>query len=173
MTQFSDNGADEVFDVTPYLKLFFDKEGRWFQNGAEIVHPQVYLLFSRSLERTHDGGYQVRVGQEICRVEVEDAPFVVKRVTELDQGRVRMELNDGTEEIFEPERFWIGEENVPYTRVKEGRFRARFSRPAYYQLARHIVSDADEEQFYFMQNGKRIPVGLGSQDEHGPGDSSG
>ena len=135
MTQFSGEGTDEVFDATPYLKLFFDKEGRWFQNGAEIVHPQVYLLFSRSLERAQDGGYQVRVGQEICRVEVEDAPFVVKNVTELDEDRLRMELNDGTREIFEPERFWIGEENVPYAFVKEGRFRARFSRPAYYQLA--------------------------------------
>ncbi|MEJ2719180.1 MAG: DUF1285 domain-containing protein, partial [Deltaproteobacteria bacterium] len=170
MTQFSGNGPDDVFDATPYLKLVFDKEGRWFQNGAEIIHSEVYLLFSRSLERAHDGAYQVRIGKEICRVEVEDAPFVVRNVTELSKDCFRLELNDGTGEIFEPERFWIGEENVPYTSVKEGQFHARFLRPAYYELAKHIVSDADEKRFYLEQDGKRIPVRMDQPDKHSPGD---
>lgn len=150
--------TDRFFDVTPYLKLFIDKDGRWFQNGAEIIHPEIYLYFNSVLEKSPAGEYRIRCAREICRVEVEDAPFVVHRVVEHDQGRIRLELNDRTVESFQPERFWIGKNNVPYVEVKGGAFHARFSRPAYYQLARHIHSDETETAFYFEMDGKRTRI---------------
>ncbi|MBI4962685.1 MAG: DUF1285 domain-containing protein [Desulfomonile tiedjei] len=158
MEENPNNNATEVFDASPYLKLFIDKEGRWFQNGAEIVHPEIYRLFNQALEKSPDGGYLVRMGQEICSVEVEDAPFVVKRMIEDDHDRLLLELNDGTQEPFDPKTFWIGEQNIPYCRVKNGGFHARFSRPAYYQLARHIVTDEDEKEFFLLLDGERVPI---------------
>ena len=153
-----DGKGEQVFDATPYLKLFIDKDGRWFQNGEEIIHTAIYGQFCAMLEKTADGGYQVRMGREICGVEVEDAPFVVKSVIENAQGEISIQLNDRTTEPFDPDGFWIGKENVPYCSVKDGSFHARFSRPAYYQIAHYIDSDPQGEEFFFRVNGKRIPV---------------
>lgn len=153
-----DNNAGEVFDASPYLKLVIDKEGNWFQNGAEIVHPEIYRLFNQLLEKAPDGGYLVRMGCEICKVEVEDAPFVVKRLIENDHAQLELELNDGSREPFDPKFFWIGDQNIPYCRVKNTVFHARFSRPAYYQLARHIVTDENEQEFFLLLDGERVPI---------------
>jgi hypothetical protein len=152
------NDPGEVFDASPSLKLVIDKEGRWFQNGAEITHPEIYRFFNQLLEKSPDGGYLVRMGREICRVEVEDAPFVVKRLIENNQAQLLLELNDDTQEPFDPKAFWIGEHNIPYCRVKNGTFHARFSRPAYYQLARYIITDENEKEFFLFLNGERVPV---------------
>ena len=158
MTGTPNEGAEVFFDATPFLRLIIDKDGRWFQNGAEIIHKGIYREFCSLLEKTADGGYRVRLGREVCRVEVEDAPFVVIQVTEDREERVSICLNDGTIEPFVPENFWIGKENVPYTHIKGGKFHARFSRPAYYQLARYIVSDASEESFFLNLDGKHLPI---------------
>jgi len=158
MDPFSDQLGDQVLDASPYLKLVIDKEGRWFQNDAEIIHPQIYRQFCSMLEKTSDGGYQVRMGREICRVHVEDAPFVVQRVMEGDEAEMSILLNDGTVEPFLPESFWIGPHNVPYCKVKQGVFHARFGRPAYYQLAAHMIADDEEKEFILVVGTKRFSV---------------
>ena len=158
MTENSTDGNGEIFDVSPYLKLVIDKDGRWFQNGAEIIHPEIFRMFTGLLEKTADGGYIIQFGRETCRVEVEDAPFVVQCVNEEAEGRIVIQLNDDSLEALDPERFWIGSENVPYCKVKEGVFHARFSRPAYYQLARYIVSGDDEKVFFLLIDGKRTEI---------------
>ncbi len=158
MTDLQEKTAESVFDATPYLKLFIDKDGRWFQNGKEIIHSGIYKLFAGSLEKASDGGYQVRMGQQICRVEVEDAPFVVKSVIDENQGPISIVLNDGSEEPLDPQSFWIGAENVPYCRVKGGVFPARFSRPAYYRLVGHIVAGENENEFFFRIGDEQIPI---------------
>ena len=147
-----------MFDASPYLKLEIDREGRWFQNGAEIIHPKIYRGFNKILERGPDGGYQVRLGKEICRVHVEDAPFVVQRIHKDSRSSIVLELNDGTREDFRPDRFWIGDGNIPYTMVKGDSFHARFSRPAYYQLAEHIVGDDNKNAFFFLIDGEKRPI---------------
>jgi hypothetical protein len=158
--QESENG--KLFDASPYLKLFIDKDGRWFQNGAEIIHRQIYRQFNQMLERSPDGGYRVRMGKEICDVEVEDAPFVIVSVSLDEQGRISMELNDGETETLDPECLWIGGDNVPYCQVKGDSFHARFSRPAYYQLAKFIVTD-DEKEFFIVVEGRRTRISSNSK----------
>ena len=148
MTENSTMGNGDIFDVSPYLKLVIDKDGRWFQNGAEIIHPEIFRMFTGLLEKTADGGYIVQFGREICRVEVEDAPFVVQCVNEEAEGRIVVQLNDGSLEPLDPERFWIGSENVPY-RKRRYISRGCVSRPAYYQLARYIVSGDDGRSLFF------------------------
>ena len=156
MDQTPPDENQQVFDATPYLKLFIDKDGRWFQNDAEIIHPNVYAVFCQALEVTPDGGYQVRIGREICRVEVEDAPFVVQAMIEKKNKRLLMHLNDGSEEVFDPEPFYIGKGNVPYTEVKGRTFKARFSRRAYYQLAEFVIEQNGD--FYLNVSGKRSRI---------------
>ena len=145
-------------DVTPYLKLVIEKDGRWFQNGVEIIHPEIYKYFNELLEKTADGGYQIRSGNEFCSVEVEDAPFVVQAVSEVEDGKIYIRLNDGSDEPLKPEWFWIGRDNVPYCLIKSGSFHARFSRPAYYTLARHIVADEEGQNFFLHIDGRRTAI---------------
>ncbi|MDQ7781282.1 MAG: DUF1285 domain-containing protein [Desulfomonilaceae bacterium] len=158
MSHVGNGDKEQIFDATPYLKLFIDKDGRWFQNGKEIVHETIYRQFCAMLEKTSSGGYQVRMGRELCAVEVEDAPFVVKGVIEGPHGSISLRLNDGTTELFDPARFWIGKENVPYCTIRDGLFHARFSRAAYYQIARHIEADPDGTEFFFHFDGKQTRV---------------
>lgn len=158
MTDSQESSAESVFDATPYLKLFIDKDGRWFQNGKEIIHTGIYRLFAGSLEKASNGGYQVRMGRQICEVEVEDAPFVIKSVIDDAEGPISILLNDGSEELFDPRSFWIGADNVPYCRVKDGVFHARFSRPAYYLLTGHIVEGDGDDEFYFLIGDERTPI---------------
>ncbi len=155
----SRNGQQNMRDVTPYLKLVIDKDGRWFQNGTEIIHPEIYKYFNQLLEKTADGGYQIRRGHEFCSVEVEDAPYVVQAVDEVEKSKVYIRLNDGSDELLKPEWFWIGRDNVPYCLIKNGSFHARFSRPAYYALARHIVADEEGQNFFLHIDGRRTAIG--------------
>lgn len=161
MEEDSNYFLDEIFDVSPFVKLFIDKNGVWFQNGVEMIHPGIRSLFYGMLEKTPFGTYQIRMGAEICSVEVEDAPFVVTAVLNGDGGSIRIALNDGCAETLDPEGLWIGAENVPYCRVKAGSFHARFSRPAYYQLANYIVSDDECEEFFLVVGGRKTPVKFG------------
>ncbi len=104
----------------------------------------------------------VRIGREICSVIVHDAPFVVTTVDHQPDGSVWIKLSDGTTEELKPDCLWIGNDNIPYSKVKNGVFHARFSRAAYYQLARHIVMDEKEGKYYLGTGNRKyeIPVRL-------------
>ncbi len=154
--------SSPYFDVTPHLRLFIDKEGTWYQNGVEIIHAGVRRQFMESLEISPEGGYRIRVGREVCKVEVEDAPYVVLGIVDYGDGSLGLELKDADAEIFNPETFWINDQNIPYSMVKDGRFPARFSRPAYYDLAQRIVSDERNQTFLLVLNGKSWPVRIGT-----------
>lgn len=146
------------FDATPYLRLFIDKEGKWYQNGAEIIHSGVLNQFLEALEKDQAGGYRIRIGREVCAVEVEDTPFIVLRVVKQDNGELSLELNDGGHENFKSDSFWINNQNIPYSMVKNGEFPARFSRPAYYELAKWVVFDEEKQTFFLDINGELKPI---------------
>ncbi len=153
------NSGDQiVFDSTKYLKLEIDKDGRWFQNGAEISHPGIRSQFFQALVKTQDGGYQVRIGREVCSVIVHDAPFVVRTVDVSADGNLLLKLSDDTIETLEPGLLWIGEGNVPYVTVKAGAFHARFSRPAYYELAKCLLCDENDGKYYFSTSSGRHEI---------------
>lgn len=141
-------GDDQVFDSTKYLRLEIDKDGVWIQNGAPMTHPGIRAQFFQALAKTDDGGYQVRIGREVCSVIVHDAPFVVTTIDRHPGDRIILKLSDETEEELKPESLWIGKDNIPYTRIKEGAFHARFGRAAYYQLAKYIVFDEKDGKYY-------------------------
>jgi uncharacterized protein len=139
-------------------ELMIEKDGTWRYNGQPIVNRAIYLFFNQSLEQTPDGGYQVRVGEEVSPVAVEDTPFVVTQV-ELreDAGAFVITLNDETEEGLQLETLAVGKDNVLYCAVKGGKFQARFLRPSYYQLTEHLQQDA-EDRFYIYLNGKKYYI---------------
>lgn len=143
--------------------LRIDKEGRWFFQGEEITHRKTYLLYSRSLTRDESGRIILRVGREQCPVEVEDAPFVVTTVEFIpfgldSQEAIWLTLNDETREKLDPATLRIGPGNIPYCKVREGMFEARFSRNAYQLLVPHIQHDEKENRFFLSLNKTKYPL---------------
>jgi hypothetical protein len=137
-----------------------DREGRWFFRGEEITHRRTYLLYCRSLTRDASGRIILRIGREQCPVEAEDAPFVVTTIEFTPSGpgypeAIWLTLNDETREMLDPETLKIGEENIPYCKVRSGMFEARLSRNAYQLLVPHIQMDERENRFFLSLNGKK------------------
>jgi len=69
-------------------------------------------------------------------------------------------LNDETREKLELDTLCISKENIPYIRVKNGEFEARFLRPAYYEFMKYLKKQGDN--YYITSKGakhilKRIP----------------
>ena len=143
-------------------ELFIDKEGTWLYNGQPIVNRAIYLFFNQNLEYNPAGGYQVRVGDEVSPVAVEDTPFVVTDVslvlgTEQQESFFSITLNDETKERLDLETLSVGKDNVLYCAAKGGMFRARFLRPSYYRLTEHIQQEA-EDRFYIPLNGSKYYI---------------
>ena len=142
-----------------YDRLRLDSEGNWFCADGEITHPRTMQLFSRSIKKTPAGGYQLVIGKESCPIEVEDTPFMVRRV-DFSPDRIFLTLNDDTEEILDLSSLKIGENHILYCRVKGGEFPARFLRKAYYQLADRVEYN-QKWGYYLVINREIFPLQQG------------
>ncbi|MGB9699510.1 MAG: hypothetical protein ACPL5I_09005 [Thermodesulfobacteriota bacterium] len=143
--------------------LRIDKEGRWFFQEEEITHWRTYLLFNRNLIRDENGKLKVRIGQEECPVEPEDAPFVVKSLDfnlgpDGELKSITLILNDESREELNPETLFIGRENVLYCLVRKQTFTARFSRNAYQLLFPFIHHAAEENRFFLVIDGQKYEL---------------
>ncbi len=136
-------------------EIRFGKDGHWYGDGDVIDNPRIAQLFSSSVERDPNGGYRLRVGDEIASIVVDDTPYVVTAVTVSD--RVAVTLNDGTVERIDPDALEVGEANVFYCPVKQGAERARFLRPAHYQLAAYI-DESSEGGFVLQVDDRAFPI---------------
>src|SRR5258708_3258315 len=117
--------------------ISFGRDGRWYSDGEAINNARIAGLFSRCLRQTDDGRWQIAMADERAFVTIEDTPWVVTRVDAEPDGGFRLQLNDGSQEPLDARSLSVGAANVLYARVKGGH-RARFLRPAYYQLASAI-----------------------------------
>jgi hypothetical protein len=146
----------------PPCMIFVSKEGKWFHEGAEIIHRPIFLWMIQSLEKTEDGLFIVHLNNRKCYLEVEDTPLVVQRVDLIQEGseknaHLRLTLNDESQEILDPKTLRISSDSVIYCTVKDGQFPARFLRPAYYQLAENITED-NSGGFVLKLNEKEYPI---------------
>jgi hypothetical protein len=108
-----------------------DVDGDWYDGDVQITHPGILANLRATLRRDAGGHFiQTRVR---LPVRVDDAPFVVTRM-ERRGDTFRLWLNDGTEEALDPATLRLGAGDIPYAAVKQGAFRARFSRAAAWQL---------------------------------------
>lgn len=137
--------ADQKTSLPPCM-IFVSKEGKWYHDGAEIIHRPIFLWMIQSLEKTEDGLYIVHMNNQKCYLEVEDTPLVVTQVSFGAEGpkgpeQVLLTLNDDSQEVLDPGTLRINAESILYCTVKNGQFPARFLRPAYYQIAEKIYED--------------------------------
>ena len=133
--------------------LYLNKEGRWYHEGIEITHEKTCSLFYRHLSKEGDGRYYIRIGNEIAKVAIEDAPYVVRsvHVSKDPKGTIsdyKLLLSDGSQELLDPRTLFVGKRNVLYCRVKDGNHLARFSRPAYQLLCSHLQYDEENDRYW-------------------------
>jgi uncharacterized protein len=133
--------------IDPTRKISFGKDGWWYANDERIQNRRINVLFSQYLRKTPAGTYEIAIGWDKVAVEIDDAPYVVTRVTgEPEQGFI-LRLNDESEEPLDPSTLYVGQEHVLYCRVKGREHIARFLRPAYYQLTAYVQEDAASGSF--------------------------
>lgn len=144
-----------------------DKNGVWYYQGAEIIRHDILEMFYENMEKDDTGRYLIQMGAEMCWVEVEDTPWIVKEVdlvhgSEGRPSKFQIRLSDNSVEILQLEHLWVGDEDVLYCTIKEGRFHARFSRPAYYEFSKYIQFDEKRQQYFVAMNGKEYGIQLRS-----------
>jgi len=142
-------------------KISFRKDGNWYSDEERIDNPRIALLFSKSIQQNPDGSFFLKVAEERAPIVVEDTPYVVKAVEDNGRGGFDIVLNDDEREPLDPSSLEVGPENVLYTRVKNGRFRARFLRSAYYHLSQNFAAEPSGG-FVFKLNGKSYPLKIAS-----------
>ncbi len=139
-------------------KISFRRDGNWYTDEERIDNPRIALLFSRSIRQNPDGSYFLQVGDERASISVEDTPYVVKSLEGDGANGFIAIINDDEREPLDASSLEVGADNVLYCRVKNGAFRARFLRPAYYHLSGSLEMD-DDGGFVFNVAGRRYRVG--------------
>lgn len=138
----------------PNLRI--DREGVWFADGGEVTHAGIVANLWSNL-RVDAEGHFLQIGPVRIPVEVEDAPLVVVRV-ERDGDGLAVTLSDGSREPLRPETLRLGAGEVPYGRVKDGAFEARFSRAAAYELLQRVEYDEASERGTLVLGSARYPL---------------
>ena len=142
-----------------------DLDGLLWQGDEAYDEPAIYEMFHRGMARTPDGKLFAICQGERCWVDAADTAFVVDSVGIATDAAgavvgVMLVLKGGIQEPLDPASLSVGDENVLYAMVRDGEFPARFSRKAYYELARHIVPAApgEDEEFILPIGGRRYPI---------------
>jgi hypothetical protein len=133
-------------------RFLIDKRGNWFQDGIKIQHRITYLYNNKLLKRDEHGEYYLDEGSGKLYIKVEDTPFVVKMVDKRSDG-FYINLNDETREKLDLKTLGINSENIPYAKIKNSEFDARFTRAAYYEFMKDLKKEDDN--FYILSNGEK------------------
>jgi hypothetical protein len=138
-------------------KISFRRDGNWYSDDQRIDNQRIAELFSRSIRRNPDGSFYLQVADERASITVEDTAYVVKAIDgDCQQGFV-ITTNDNERERLDPLTLEVAPDNVLYSRVKGGKYRARFLRSAYYHLARFFEPDS-QAGFALTVAGRRYPI---------------
>ena len=73
----------EKSESIPPCLIFVAKDGKWYHEGAEIIHRPIFLWLIQSLEKDEEGNFIVHLNNQKCTLEVEDTPLVVHQVEQV------------------------------------------------------------------------------------------
>jgi hypothetical protein len=155
----STDNSSEVKMETDSDELYVDEEGDWYYQDSKIIRDGIIELFMDNMYLDPGGGFLIQREQSRCFLKTADTPFVIYRVDRMMSGdaqseQIVMRLKHLSKcEILDAATLFVGKHNALYCRIRDGRFPARFSRPAYYQLAEWVQEDPESGEFYIELNG--------------------
>jgi hypothetical protein len=117
--------------------ITFGRDGRWYCDGEAIANRAICRLYARSMTIDSDGTARLQFGEDRATVRLEDTPWVVVGLDGTSEHGFQVRLNDDSTEPLDLATLRVGPDHVLYCRVK-ARHEARFLRPAYYALMRHV-----------------------------------
>jgi hypothetical protein len=122
--------------------IVLDADGRFWDHGQPVENPAMQRAFHRWIEKhPDDGRFILTNGYDWTYFTVEDAPFLITRCAPGLAGLL-LRLDDDSEEPLNGP-LWVGARGALYTRVKGGRFDARFDRAVQAGLGEILVSTPD------------------------------
>ena len=134
--------ADQMPPLCGDFNIRIDRDGRWYYMGSPIGRLALCKLFATVLNRKADGSYWLTTPVENGRIEVEDVPFVIIGMTQVDTDAgpaVQFRSNLDHEFIVDadhPLRVEVDPhtgEPTPYVVVTKG-LEGRINRAVFYDL---------------------------------------
>lgn len=116
-------------------EIRLDANGNWTHEGLDFENERIIELFNRSVARTDGGTWVLVIGRFTYPIEVEDTGYFVERLHWTSAAGPTLSLSDHTEEPLDPDTLEYRPHGRLYCRIREGQFRARFKKTAYYDLA--------------------------------------
>ena len=122
------------------FRFYVDKNCNWFQDTKPITHKGICNFNYQNLHSDKDGDFYMKECKLKVYVKFEDQPFLVKSVdiVDIEKNKILIFLNDTTRETLNVKSLFF-KDNIPYCKVKEKKFMAKFARPALFQLSKAIT----------------------------------
>lgn len=144
-------------DINSDVRLKIDKDGRWYYGEQEITHPGVLKAFQSALSCDEHGIHTVTIDNEICTVEVCDAPLIALTLREDSQGFLLI-LAAGEIHRLNPLSLKIGLSGAFYADGPRG-LEIKFSRAAHNLLALSIEDDGSNYLLKIATQTYRLHLG--------------
>jgi uncharacterized protein len=162
--------TEQPQNESPEIRI--DRDGVWYYRNMEMKRHEIVQYFYKHLQRDDQGNYRIELNNEHCLIQVEDVPYVIRSVSWGSAGvdgqpGMSISLSDGSCEELDPETIRIGEKDVLYCRVKEKEYEARFSRQAYYQLAKNINHDPHQNRYFITIGNRSFALAVKQSTENG------
>jgi len=144
-----------------------DTEGLWFYRGLEMTRRDIVQFFYQNLAMDESGRHSIQIGRQIYPVEVEDTAYVVWNIRAIpgkggSEDFIELVISDYSLERLNPATIRIDRNNIPYCSIRNGLYKARFCRPAYYQLAALLQHNPESDGFYLELNDCTYDIETGS-----------
>jgi hypothetical protein len=139
------------------FRIRIDREGNWFYNNLPITNQNIYNYFNQHIGKDSEGNYLLKIKDQNVLLDVEDTPYVVKHINVIKELplKIKVLLNDKTEEVLTWDRIWLKGDTQIYCLVKDGKFEARFNRNSQFELGNLLKFDEKNKRYYLERGGKK------------------
>lgn len=113
-----------------------DYNGQWHHEGSPIKRHELVKLFSTILRKEEDG-YVLRTPHEVAQVIVEDAPYIIVKMSVRNKDTETQEIEfisniDKSYKLDDTRQLYL-ENEKPYLELEHG-LKARLNTSTYYEL---------------------------------------
>lgn len=135
-----------------------DAQGRWFQDGEPLEHPNLTRAFDRWVQVADDGRYCLKNDINWAYITLEGPPFFVRAVRVAPDGQASLVLSDDSVQLLVPATLRQGDDGALYCDVHQG-LCARFDRLAMQQLE-GLLGEDEHGVYLALGDGSRVRPAL-------------